>query len=200
MPKPTYRERTRARRETSILRAAARLIREQGYSRLNMDVLADEVGIAKSTLYGHFASKHDLVVAVLLRAMSLMETHMAQGVGDPLSQLESTLRYLLQEAYAPYGFATTLVSDEVIALFYEHADVRPRIQHMTADLEKLIDEAKAGHQIDPDIPNHLVISLMFGMLNVIEWRGFVDPPTDRSEMIRHAIAIWRRGIAPPVSN
>ena len=54
---PTTRER--------ILRAAAALFREQGFSRASMRDLADRVGIHKSSLYHHFPSKQALLLEIL---------------------------------------------------------------------------------------------------------------------------------------
>lgn len=48
-----------------ILRAAAALFREQGFSRASMRDLADRVGIHKSSLYHHFPSKQALLLEIL---------------------------------------------------------------------------------------------------------------------------------------
>ena len=64
MTKLSYKERSRLRREQDILRTAARMIRDNGYANLNMDDLADEVGISKPTLYQHFKGKDDKKVCL----------------------------------------------------------------------------------------------------------------------------------------
>ncbi len=46
-----------------ILDAADRLLNQFGYKKMTMDNLAQEVGIAKGTLYLHFPSKEELVLA-----------------------------------------------------------------------------------------------------------------------------------------
>ena len=46
-----------------ILDAADRLLNQFGYKRMTMDNLAQEIGIAKGTLYLHFPSKEELVLA-----------------------------------------------------------------------------------------------------------------------------------------
>ena len=48
-----------------ILRAAAALFREQGFSQASMRDLADRVGIHKSSLYHHFPSKQALLAEIL---------------------------------------------------------------------------------------------------------------------------------------
>jgi AcrR family transcriptional regulator len=48
-----------------IIRIAAELFDELGYERTSMSAIAARVGGSKATLYGHFASKEDLLRAVL---------------------------------------------------------------------------------------------------------------------------------------
>ena len=48
-----------------IVEAAAALFVEQGYDRTSMSAISERVGGSKATLYGYFASKEDLLRAVL---------------------------------------------------------------------------------------------------------------------------------------
>lgn len=58
------RVRTEEKRQ-EIVRVAARLFGEVGYERTSMSAIAARVGGSKATLYGYFASKEDLLRAVL---------------------------------------------------------------------------------------------------------------------------------------
>jgi len=49
----------------SIISTASRLFYKQGYSNTGINQIIDEAGIAKSTLYEHFKSKEDLLMAYL---------------------------------------------------------------------------------------------------------------------------------------
>ncbi len=53
-----------------IIRMAAELFDELGYERSSMSAIAARVGGSKATLYGYFASKEDLLRAVLDRDVS----------------------------------------------------------------------------------------------------------------------------------
>ncbi|TPG58259.1 TetR/AcrR family transcriptional regulator [Ewingella americana] len=55
---------TEARRE-AIIDAAASLFKETGYERASMNALSKRLGGSKATLYSYFASKEDLLVAVV---------------------------------------------------------------------------------------------------------------------------------------
>lgn len=62
-------ERERAARESLILEQAARLLGRDGFQDLNLDELAAAVEYSKGTLYLHFKTKEDLVLAVATQAL-----------------------------------------------------------------------------------------------------------------------------------
>src|SRR3990172_7603218 len=48
-----------------LFQTAARLFYQHGYRAVGVDTIAAESGIGKMTLYRHYPSKHDLIVAFL---------------------------------------------------------------------------------------------------------------------------------------
>src|SRR5438552_4448101 len=63
----TLKEKQRQEREALILQVAEDVLMEKGYHETSIDEIAARVGIAKGTVYLHFASKEDLVVALFQR-------------------------------------------------------------------------------------------------------------------------------------
>src|SRR5437762_11119399 len=63
----SLKEKQRQEREALILQAAEEVLAEKGYYETSMDEIAALVGVAKGTVYLHFPSKEDLVVAILTR-------------------------------------------------------------------------------------------------------------------------------------
>src|SRR6266498_2451227 len=61
----SLKERQREERAALILRAAYDVIVEKGYYEASIDEIAARVGISKGTVYLHFASKEDLVAALI---------------------------------------------------------------------------------------------------------------------------------------
>ena len=48
-----------------ILRAAYELFYRQGFTRVSVDAIAERAGVTKRTIYYHFASKDDVIAAVM---------------------------------------------------------------------------------------------------------------------------------------
>src|SRR5947209_12823273 len=65
----SLKEKQRQEREALILQAAEEVLTEKGYYETSIDEIAARVGIAKGTVYLHFPSKEDLVVAIFERDM-----------------------------------------------------------------------------------------------------------------------------------
>lgn len=57
----------RAEKRTHLLDVAAELFNRFGYRAIGIDQVIEASGVAKTTLYRHFKSKEDLIVAVLAR-------------------------------------------------------------------------------------------------------------------------------------
>ena len=65
----SLKEKQRQEREALILQAAEEVLMEKGYHETSIDEIASRVGIAKGTVYLHFPSKEDLVIAIFERDM-----------------------------------------------------------------------------------------------------------------------------------
>src|SRR5256885_7463499 len=65
----TLKEKQRQERKALILQAAEEVLMEKGYHETSIDEIAARVGIAKGTVYLHFPSKEDLVIAIFERDM-----------------------------------------------------------------------------------------------------------------------------------
>ncbi|HEX6109636.1 MAG TPA: helix-turn-helix domain-containing protein, partial [Ktedonobacteraceae bacterium] len=65
----SLKEKQRGEREALILQVAEEVLMEKGYYETSIDEIAARVGIAKGTVYLHFPSKEDLVIAIFERDM-----------------------------------------------------------------------------------------------------------------------------------
>ena len=87
----------RAKRD-ELLDAAIRLFNRHGYHATGVDRLIEETGIAKTTLYRHFTSKEDLIVAALAKvdeaARDEMRIYVEQATPDPRERILATFGQL----------------------------------------------------------------------------------------------------------
>ena len=87
-----------ASRREQILNAAARLFARHGYSDTDTQLLADELGVGKGTIYRHFPSKRDLFLAAVdqvIRALRRQIDEAVAGITDPLEQVATGVRTYL---------------------------------------------------------------------------------------------------------
>jgi AcrR family transcriptional regulator len=88
-------QRKRARKHREILRIAAAVLTERGYSRTSLDEIAERLDVAKATIYHYFDSKDALISACVkqpsLEAMARLEA-VAASHEDPAKRLEAIVR------------------------------------------------------------------------------------------------------------
>lgn len=88
----------RDEKKDHLIETAARLFNARGYTATGVDQVIAESGIAKTTLYRHFGSKEDLIVAVLRRIDERFRDDMRRFVeaksSDPCERLLATFDFL----------------------------------------------------------------------------------------------------------
>jgi AcrR family transcriptional regulator len=81
---------TRANKRDQIIDAARRCFYERGITATGVDTIAAAAGVSKRTLYNHFASKDDLVLAYIEvrehRWRKILEERL-EGVADPIDRI-----------------------------------------------------------------------------------------------------------------
>lgn len=81
-----------------LLQAAIKLFNRHGYHATGVDRLMEETGIAKTTLYRHFGSKEDLIVAALARvdeqSREEMRAFVEAASDDPKGRILATFGQL----------------------------------------------------------------------------------------------------------
>jgi len=88
----------RINRCEQILDAAVKLFAKHGYSDADTQLLANELGVGKGTLYRYFPSKRELFLAAADRVMQRLRERIdgcIQGIVDPLERIATALRTYL---------------------------------------------------------------------------------------------------------
>ena len=76
-----------------LLQTAARLFYQHGYRAIGVDTIASESGIGKMTLYRHYPSKDDLIVAFLRQSDGDFWRYFEQSTGDSPGAREKLLAF-----------------------------------------------------------------------------------------------------------
>lgn len=83
---------------TRILDVASSLFYKQGVRAVGVDLVVAEAGVAKTSLYRHFRTKDDLVVAFLEREdvdfWSVWDAVASKHVNDPAAELAAHMRWI----------------------------------------------------------------------------------------------------------
>src|SRR5438094_8735601 len=77
---PRGRQQRGVRTEEAILQATLRLLAQRGVKGTSLDLLADEVGVAKSSILWHFGSKEELLLRVAEHAFEEMARGPARAI------------------------------------------------------------------------------------------------------------------------
>ena len=104
------------RTEEAILEATLRLLATRGIHGMSLDLLSDEVGVAKSSILWHFGSKEEL----LLRVQKLIEKnkklHDKENIGDVYHFGKNAVDFKAQEAVSKNGDRIQLSKKEAMLL------------------------------------------------------------------------------------
>lgn len=89
---PPARQQAWQQRQEEILEKAADLFAQYGYSDTDTQFLADELGVAKGTLYRYFPCKEDLFLAAVDRVIRKMHECVDRGMAEAQDPLERVRR------------------------------------------------------------------------------------------------------------
>jgi len=94
-------------RREHLVETAARLFNDHGYNTTGIDRILSEAGVAKMTLYNHFRSKDELILAVLRRRDETFRNHLVRAVesltDDPRGRLLAVFD-VLKDWFRSNGF------------------------------------------------------------------------------------------------
>lgn len=117
------------RRREEILDVAARLFAQRGFSETDTQMIADEIGVGKGTVYRYFASKRELFLAAVDRGMHrLSESIEAEAAlaTDALDEIARGVRAYLAFFEERPQFAELLIQeraafrDRQTPTYFEH--------------------------------------------------------------------------------
>jgi AcrR family transcriptional regulator len=150
-----------AHRREEILDVAARVFAARGYPKTDLQIVADELGVGKGTVYRYFATKQELFLAAVDRAMRRLTDyiHASMTDSDLLKQMDQAIRAYLEFFAANAEVAELLIQeraefrDRLKPTYFEHRDANEGMWE-----ERLRALIAAGRM--RDVPVGRVLSVM----------------------------------------
>ena len=173
-PEPVARASRRGRpgydRE-QILAIAVEVFNDQGYDATSVAALATRLGLSKSALYHHFASKEQLLSVALDEALDGLEGVLAEP-GAVEGAAGERLGYVLQRAVGVLVEKLPYVT--LLLRVRGNSDVeRTALERRRAfdqQVTALVRAAQAEGSVRTDIDASVATRLLFGMVNsLVEW-------------------------------
>jgi AcrR family transcriptional regulator len=197
----SLRERRRQLLQDEIIQAATELLKERGYSAMSMDELAARVGVSKPTLYSHFATKEDLLVAAVMRTLDRMAAVVEADttMRTPLQQLLFVLRMVVQVQVDEGALSPRPWAPEVLQVLCSRQEVVARFQRVDDAVVGMVREGVAAGEIDARLDPLVVARAFFAMINTLHapfMIGLAIP--NPSAIIDTLVTLFERGVRAPV--
>lgn len=168
----SLKERQRQERQELILRTASELLAERGYHDMLLDEIAARVGISKGTIYLHFPSKEDLVIALFERgfqSFQCMLDEVCEASTSPREKLATIIERATRSMIADSGtqwMSTIAQHPELLARLAERRNQKHDLfDGLRQRITRLIDECKAAGECDPSLPTPLLVTIFTSLLS-----------------------------------
>ncbi len=197
-PRPSFKAQMHQAREDAIVQATSRLLGEKGFETMTVDEVAAAVGIAKASLYKHFAGKDDLCAAAMVHVVGRLQRFLGALPGelDSLQCLQALLHWLLQ---LQLGDETPFLPERnsALAQTLRACDLyHASMQEVSARILGWIAQAQAAGQLRRELPPDVVLCALLArsadpMLVMLRERGHDD-----ADILAWAMDTCLGGLAP----
>jgi TetR/AcrR family transcriptional regulator, regulator of autoinduction and epiphytic fitness len=165
MARLSFREQVLRVREDAIVAAVNRLLADKGFDLMTVDEVAADVGIAKASLYKHFASKEALAAAAMVRLLQrtlAVVDEQAQIVGArAVQRLQAVVRWALQVQLAGEMPSLPSQNSSLRAELFGHREYLDLLMQVSEHLGAWIVQAQTEGDIDPGLPPEVVLYSVF---------------------------------------
>ena len=198
----SLKEKQRGEREALILQVAEEVLMEKGYYETSIDEIATRVGIAKGTVYLHFPSKEDLVIAIFERDMQQLLQYIDTAMSSDLTSrgkmeaifdlmhggIISKRMQLLYSISNGAGLRHLLVEKK--------GCLREIWDQLSARLNSLLEEGKAAGEFDSSLPTMVMLSAYYSLLSPKNYdRLMAEGQMSGDEVAKNLKRIYFKGIS-----
>jgi len=201
VPAPrSLKERQRQEREALILQVAEEVLMEKGYYETSIDEIASRVGIAKGTVYLHFPSKEDLLVAIMMREIRQLIDNVKR-IADIEGSAQSKLELILVGIYGNFAKHARLVSgmlhnaapnqlkehkEKMIAIWEEGATA----------IQAIVEQGQEAGEFTTDIPPAVMVSVFLSLMSPGSYARLMqrEETIEGVELAKYLTRIYCKGI------
>lgn len=163
MARLSFREQVLRAREDAIVASVNRLLAEKGFDQMTVDEVAADVGIAKASLYKHFASKEELAAAAMTRllqqALAFLDT-LPPGA-EPVQQLRAVAHWTLRVQLAGEMPSLPSQNSALRAALMANAAYLDLLMQVSERLGTWITAAQAAGTLNPGLPPEVMLYTLF---------------------------------------
>ncbi|MDR3601714.1 MAG: TetR/AcrR family transcriptional regulator [Desulfosporosinus sp.] len=160
----------------SLILSTIEVISEQGLQRLTTREVAKRQGISESTIFKHYKTKNELILAVLEYFSQYDQAIIESLALKEVSPIEAIIYFV--EAYVTYyenypEITAIILSYEGLIHEVELSEVVKRILVKRANtIQSLIEDAKHQNRIPKDVDTESLADLIIGLERVViqRWR------------------------------
>lgn len=157
--------------QSSMLEVIVQVFTDHGYDASSLGMIATRLGLSKSAVYHHFASKAEMLEIALERALGALEQVFDDAEaqeGDAVARIRYIVREAVLVACEQQQYLTLLLRLHGNSEVELRALERRRV--LTARLRKTFEEARAEGSLRDDLDPGLAARFTFGLVNsLVEW-------------------------------
>ncbi len=182
-----------------IISSALQVFAEHGVNNASMNNIAQEMGVAKGTLYRYFGSKEELIKVITdlhfqkLKKRLIPENyfhtledfllHMEQAL--LISEEDSIFIPVFFEIFGPSFSSTSFV--KTYKVFFDELGY-----HYSKNLQLLLENGSIKNNISPEHLGRILVSMLDG---IMLHKGFFQISNHSyKNMVKEAIELFRRGL------
>jgi len=161
-------------RSREIVAAAREVFSAKGYEQASMAEIAARVGVVEGALYKHFASKRDLLLAVMRSFYESLIASLREGLRG-VRGAESRLRFVIWSQLRAFteeaGLCRVVIREIRPQGDYERSKVHELNRELTGTALQVIEEAVAEGELRSDLSPAMVRDVIYGSIEHIAWKA-----------------------------
>jgi TetR/AcrR family fatty acid metabolism transcriptional regulator len=186
-------------RENGILAAAQDVFVRKGYEAAAISDVARTASVSDGLVYRYFASKRDLLLAVLdgfyRRIINNLE-QAAASAGSFEERLAALVRSHVEVFVADVGLCRLFIAEVRNFDSYVGSEAQELNRRYTSVLMRVLAEGRAAGRVSDEIDDRLIRDMMFGGIEHAAWRHILaDHPIDADQVAGQITRLLLSGVA-----